>query len=86
MYNAWAMIDGTGSIAERYHHTPYGHRTALTQRGHAGRLYEVTGPRLLTFAQAVQGIAHAWGKPLTYQPITAEAFAAGAWHQEAVPS
>jgi uncharacterized protein YbjT (DUF2867 family) len=29
---------------------------ALTEPGHAGRLYELTGPRLLTFAEAVAEI------------------------------
>jgi uncharacterized protein YbjT (DUF2867 family) len=32
---------------------------ALTQPGHAGQLYEVTGPRALTFEQAVNEIAQA---------------------------
>jgi uncharacterized protein YbjT (DUF2867 family) len=30
---------------------------ALTEPGHAGRLYELTSPRLLTFADAVAEIA-----------------------------
>ena len=36
---------------------------ALTEGGHAGQVYEVTGPRLLTFAEAVAEIAHATGSP-----------------------
>ena len=32
---------------------------ALTEDGHAGELYELTGPRLLTFADAVAEIAAA---------------------------
>ena len=36
---------------------------ALTDRHHAGKLYEVTGPRALTFAQAVAEIARAAGRP-----------------------
>jgi uncharacterized protein YbjT (DUF2867 family) len=49
---------------------------ALTEDGHAGRLYEVTGPRLLTFAEAVAEIGRATGRPLRYAPIPIEAFAA----------
>ena len=37
---------------------------ALTEDGHAGQLYEVTGPRLLTFAEAVAEIAKATDRPL----------------------
>ena len=35
---------------------------ALTEPGHAGQLYELTGPRLLTFAEAVAEIADASGR------------------------
>ena len=35
---------------------------ALTEHGHVGRLYELTGPRLLTFADAVAEIASATGR------------------------
>ena len=34
---------------------------ALTEEAHAGKLYEVTGPRLLTFGEAVEEIAAATG-------------------------
>ena len=50
---------------------------ALTEDGHAGQIYEVTGPRLLTFAQAVDEIAQASGRTIRYVQIPAEAFAAG---------
>ena len=50
---------------------------ALTEPGHAGRLYELTGPRLLTFADAVAEIAAATGRELRYVPITLEEFMAG---------
>ncbi|UPJ53487.1 NmrA family NAD(P)-binding protein [Bradyrhizobium sp. 200] len=49
---------------------------ALTDRRHAGKVYEVTGPRALTFAQAVAEIAGAAGRPVTYRQITPEDFAA----------
>lgn len=51
---------------------------ALTEPGHAGRLYEVTGPRLMTFAEAVQDIARATGRPISYTPIPADAYLEGA--------
>ena len=38
---------------------------ALTEDGHAGQLYEVTGPRLLTFAEAVAEIARAAGREIS---------------------
>ena len=48
---------------------------ALTEDGHAGRLYEVTGPRLLTFAEAVEEIARASGRPVRFVPVPVEGFA-----------
>ena len=47
---------------------------ALTEPGHAGQLYEVTGPRLLTFTEAIEEIANAMGQEVTYVPISSEAF------------
>ncbi len=35
---------------------------ALTEAGHEGQIYEVTGPRLMTFAEAVEDIARATGR------------------------
>jgi uncharacterized protein YbjT (DUF2867 family) len=49
---------------------------ALTQDGHVGRLYEVTGPRLLGWAQAVAEIATAVGRPIRYLPVSLEDYAA----------
>jgi uncharacterized protein YbjT (DUF2867 family) len=51
---------------------------ALTEDGHVGELYEVTGPRLLTFAQAVEEISRATGREIGYLPLSIEEFAAGA--------
>jgi len=48
---------------------------ALTQDGHAGQVYELTGPRLLTFAQAIDEIGQACGRRLRYAPISMEDFA-----------
>jgi len=47
---------------------------ALTDERHANRLYEVTGPRALTFAQAVGEIAAGLGRPIRYTRITPEDF------------
>ncbi len=44
---------------------------ALVDPGHSGRLYDVTGPRLLTFAQAVTEIAVATGWPVSFRSISA---------------
>jgi uncharacterized protein YbjT (DUF2867 family) len=51
---------------------------ALTEDRHIGQLYEVTGPRLWTFAEAVAEIGRATGRAVRYHQITTEAFAAGA--------
>jgi uncharacterized protein YbjT (DUF2867 family) len=51
---------------------------ALTEDGHAGELYEVTGPRLLTFAEAVAEIGAATGRELTFLSIPIEAYASEA--------
>ncbi len=50
---------------------------ALTEDGHAGQVYEVTGPRMLTFTEAVVEIAEAAGRPIRYVQIPMEAFATG---------
>lgn len=57
---------------------------ALTEDGHAGQLYEVTGPRMLTFAEAIGEIARATGRPITFTEISAEEYAA-AMAAEGVP-
>ena len=50
---------------------------ALTEDGHSGELYELTGPRLMTFAEAVAEIGEATGREINYVPIPREAFKAG---------
>lgn len=50
---------------------------ALIEDGHAGQIYEVTGPRMLTFAEAVAEIARASGRDIQYVQIPHEAFIAG---------
>jgi uncharacterized protein YbjT (DUF2867 family) len=43
---------------------------ALTDARHLGQVYEVSGPRLLTFAEVAQEISGAVGRPVRYTPIT----------------
>jgi uncharacterized protein YbjT (DUF2867 family) len=50
---------------------------ALTDDRHAGQLYEVTGRRLLTFAEAIEEIGRAAGRPLRYVEVPMDAFGAG---------
>jgi len=49
---------------------------ALTDDRHIGEIYELTGPRLLTFAEALAEIAAAAGRPIRFVPVTAEENAA----------
>ena len=58
---------------------------ALTDDRHIGEVYELTGPRLLTFAEAVLEISRALGREIRYLPISIEDFAAAAAEQ-GVPS
>jgi uncharacterized protein YbjT (DUF2867 family) len=51
---------------------------ALTEPGHAGQAYELTSPRLLTFADAVAEIAKATGREIRYVQVPLDAYAAGA--------
>lgn len=50
---------------------------ALTGEGHVGEVYEVTGPRLLSFDRAVAEIAAATRRDITYLPVTGEQFVSG---------
>ena len=47
---------------------------ALTEEGHDGKVYEVTGPRLLTFKEAIDSIAAAMGKSIHYQEVITKAY------------
>jgi len=50
--------------------------TILTEPGrHAGRIYELSGPRAITFGEAVEMISRASGLPITYAQISAGAYA-----------
>jgi uncharacterized protein YbjT (DUF2867 family) len=58
---------------------------ALTDDGHVGKVYELTGPRLLTFADAVGEIAQATGREIRYVPVSIEDFVAQL-EEQAVPT
>ncbi|WP_282129153.1 NmrA family NAD(P)-binding protein [Roseobacter litoralis] len=47
---------------------------ALTEDGHTGQLYEVTGPRLMSFAEMAEVLSSATGRPIRHLPITFEDF------------
>ncbi len=48
---------------------------ALTDDRHVGQLYELTGPRLLTFPEAVEEIAKAVGRDIRYVQVSADQYA-----------
>jgi uncharacterized protein YbjT (DUF2867 family) len=48
---------------------------ALTEDGHAGQLYELTGPRALSFAEAVAEIARATDRPIRSTLVPLDAYA-----------
>jgi uncharacterized protein YbjT (DUF2867 family) len=50
---------------------------AFTDEKHIGELYELTGPRLMTLAEAAEAISEAIGRPLQYIPVTAAEYAEG---------
>lgn len=48
---------------------------ALTQEGHDAKLYEVTGPELLSFKEAIAAIAAAIGRPIIYKQLSVSEYA-----------
>jgi uncharacterized protein YbjT (DUF2867 family) len=51
---------------------------ALTRNGQIGTTYELTGPRLLSFTDAAAELSRATGRPIRYEPVTPEQYAAQA--------
>jgi uncharacterized protein YbjT (DUF2867 family) len=47
---------------------------ALTKPGHSGQLYELTGPRALTFAEAVDEIARGTGRDIRFVAVPPNAY------------
>jgi uncharacterized protein YbjT (DUF2867 family) len=54
---------------------------ALTDDKHIGELYELTGPRLLTFREAAEEISSATGRDIPYVPVSLEEHASVAAEQ-----
>ncbi|MEM8601046.1 MAG: NAD(P)H-binding protein [Bacteroidota bacterium] len=50
---------------------------ALTQPGHTGEVYEVTGPRLMTFADVAADLSQATGRPVRFVSVPHDAFVEG---------
>jgi len=50
---------------------------ALTEPGHAGELYEVTGPRMMTIAEVATELSQATGRDIRYVPVPHGAFLTG---------
>lgn len=50
---------------------------ALTNNGHAGQLYELTGPRLLTFGEAIAEISAVTGRAVNFVQVSPEEYADG---------
>jgi uncharacterized protein YbjT (DUF2867 family) len=51
---------------------------ALTEERHAGRIYELTGPRAVTFTEATAEIGAASGREIRYLPVSVDEYAAAA--------
>lgn len=47
---------------------------ALTEEGHSGQVYEVTGPRAISFAEAVTEIAKAAGRDIRYVQVPTDEY------------
>ncbi|APU16320.1 MULTISPECIES: SDR family oxidoreductase [Actinoalloteichus] len=68
---AWVSRDDVARVA----------RSVLTGTGHAGRVYDVTGPELLTLARSAAVLSTFAHRPITYQEQTlAEAKASRSGH------
>jgi uncharacterized protein YbjT (DUF2867 family) len=46
----------------------------LTEPGHAGQIYELSGPRGMTFREATEQIADASGRPVRYTDVTSDEY------------
>ncbi|TXL84589.1 NAD(P)H-binding protein [Streptomyces sp. IB2014 016-6] len=59
---------------------------ALTEDGHAGRTYELSGPRAVTLAEAVATISTAVGREIRYVPVSMAEYVADLVHQGLPPA
>lgn len=46
----------------------------MTQTGHAGKVYELTGPEALSLIDIAQVLTEAWGQPITAVDMEPNAF------------
>jgi uncharacterized protein YbjT (DUF2867 family) len=53
---------------------------ALTEERHVGKAYDVTGPEVLSMADAARSLSSAAGRPIRYVDVTPEAAKAGMVH------
>ena len=51
---------------------------ALTEDGHADRVHELTGPRLMSFHDVAADLSTATGREIVYLPVTPEQYVVGA--------
>jgi len=58
---------------------------ALLNDAHNGEIYQITGPRLLTFREAIQEISEATNRTIAFTPISLAAYA-NAMKEQGVPS
>ncbi|SOE05818.1 NmrA family NAD(P)-binding protein [Rathayibacter rathayi] len=49
---------------------------ALTENGHDGALYELSGPRLLSFTEVARILSDATGREIVYAPVTPDEYGA----------
>ena len=56
--------------------SPRSPRPPSTEPGHGGEVYEVTGPRLMTFADVAEELSKATGRNIRYVEVPHEAFVA----------
>lgn len=57
---------------------------ALTEPAHRNKVFEVTGPRALTFAQCIREISEALGRPVKYTSVPVDAYI-NALREQGVP-
>lgn len=60
----WVDVDDIADVAV----------AALTEAGHVGEIYEVTGPRMLTLAEVAAEISAASNRDITFVPLAHDAF------------
>lgn len=58
---------------------------AFTDDRHIGQLYELTGPHMLSFAQAIAEISRASGRKIAFTQVPMDAYTAGAVEQGLPP-